>query len=537
MKSTNWLSETTIYQIFPASFQDSNGDGIGDLNGITSRLDYIKSLGAETIWLSPIHPSPFRDAGYDVCDYYAIAPRYGTMADFERLLKEVHGRGMRLLIDLVPGHTSSEHPWFIESCKHERNRYSDRYIWTDTTFQLGDGGTAGSQFINGHAERDGNYMANFFYFQPALNYGYADADARFPWQLPCDHPAALATRAELSRIMRFWLDKGVDGFRVDMAGSLIKGRDPAKVRAATMALWEEVRQWWDRDYPDAVLLSEWSDPSTAIETGFHVDFMIHFNTASYMTLYRAETEHTIFAGGGTSYFSPNGGGEVQSFLRELMGHLAYIGDRGWISIPTGNHDLPRFANGRSNEELKLILTFLFTLPIIPTVYYGDEIGLRPPGELPSKEGAYRRTGARTPMQWDDNANGCGFSSSAPEAFYLPMSDAPDRATVAKQEADPESLLHLVRRLIRLRKEHPALGSRGTLQQLSSATAPYPLVYLRSLATDRYVIAINALNQPTSTVLHLPVSDWQPIHGNAQTEAADGKLRLNLAPLSACIGRI
>lgn len=532
-----WLRNAALYQIFPASFQDSNSDGIGDLNGITARLDHIQSLGADTIWLSPIYPSPFRDAGYDVSDYYAIAPRYGTTEDFEALVAAVHARGMRLLLDFVPGHTSSEHPWFRESCRHQRNACTDRYIWTDTTFYLGDAAPKDGQFIPGHGERDGNYMANFFYFQPALNYGFADPDPNRPWQLPCDHPSVLELRAEMCRILRFWLNKGVDGFRVDMAGSLVKGSDPVKVNAAMRALWSDIRSWWDRDYPEAALISEWSDPSAAIETGFHVDFMIHFNTASYMKLFRAETEHTIFAGTGASYFRPDGGGELQSFLREFCGHLAYIGDRGLIALPTGNHDLPRYARGRSHAELKTILTFLFTLPVIPTLYYGDEIGLRSPDGLPSKEGAYRRTCARTPMQWDDAAAGCGFSTADPQDFYLPIDAAADRPTVAKQEADPQSLLWHVRALLRLRKEHPGLAMAGDLRQINSVADPYPAVLLRSHGADRYLIAINPLDREVSAQLPTLGEPTQVLLGDADWQTGSTGTLLRMRPCSSTIVKL
>ena len=245
MKTPDWLSDAILYQIYPASFCDSNGDGIGDLAGITSKLEYIRDLGVNTLWLSPIYDSPFRDGGYDVRDHRAIAPRYGTMRDFEDLVERAHQLGLRLLLDLVPGHTSDEHPWFLESCRQGRNAFSDAYVRTDRTFGRNTEGLG--TFVSGHAERDGNYLANFFYFQPALNYGFASPDPREPWQLPVDAPGVRAVRDEMTSLMRFWLDKGVDGFRVDMASSLIKGRDTEAVRLATNALWHEVREWWDRD--------------------------------------------------------------------------------------------------------------------------------------------------------------------------------------------------------------------------------------------------------------------------------------------------
>lgn len=533
----DWLKRTAIYQIFPPSFQDSNGDGIGDLQGILSRLDYIRDLGFETVWLSPIFESPFRDAGYDVSDYYKIAPRYGTMDDFEALVQALHDRGMKLLLDFVPGHTSDEHPWFAESCKHAANRYSERYVWTDTTFYIGDSRTGPGQFIVGHGDRDGNYLANFFYFQPALNYGYADPHPERPWQLPTDHPSVKALREEMQRVMRYWLDKGVDGFRVDMAGHLIKGNDPARIQAKMVEFWKEVREWWDRDYPEAALISEWSDPSCAIETGFHVDFMIHFNGAAYMKLFRGENEHTIIDRDETSYFRPDGGGELQSFFREFQGHLAYIGNRGLISLPTGNHDLPRYSIGRSQQELKNILTFLFTLPAVPTLYYGDEIGLRSQPDLPSKEGAYRRTGARTPMQWDSSEGG-GFSKAASDQHYLPIDTAPDRPTTAAQLADANSLLNHVKTLLQLRKQHPALGPDGILKQLNPVDAPYPTVYLRAHKSERILVAINALAEPQETLLEPLGTVEEALLGDARIQTdKDGSTRIQLKPFSFVMAKL
>ncbi len=528
-----WLRKTAIYQIFPASFQDSNGDGIGDLRGILSRLDYIRDLGFETVWLSPIFASPFQDAGYDVSDYRMIAPRYGTMADFEALIAGLHQRGMKLLLDFVPGHTSIRHPWFAESSRHGRNPYSDRYVWTDTTFYCGGKGTGPGQFINGHGERDGNYLANFFYFQPALNYGYADPDPGRPWQMPTDHSSVRSLKQEMFRILRFWLDKGVDGFRVDMAASLVKSNDPAKARAAMIDFWHEVRQWWDRDYPEAALIAEWSNPSEAIEAGFHVDFMIHFEGASYMKVFRGENKYTIFDRGDVSYFNPEGKGELQTFLRELQGHRAYIGNRGLISIPTGNHDLPRYSRDRSEAELKNILTFLFTLPSVPTLYYGDEIGMRSPDDLPSKEGAYRRTGARTPMQWD-GTDGCGFSAASEEDFYLPVDPSPDRPSVDAQLARGDSLLHHTKRLIALRSEYTELGSEAPLRQLNAPNAPYPVVYLREANGSRTLIAVNPLRETKTAKLTSPVTVKKVLLGEARIAGAATTAEIELPPVSSAI---
>ena len=520
----SWLAQSVIYQIFPPSFQDSNGDGIGDLRGIESRLDYIQSIGCNVVWLSPIFESPFEDAGYDVTDYCKIAPRYGSMEDFESLVAAIHERGMKLLLDFVPGHTSNQHPWFKESAKHTRNELTDRYVWTDTTFPWDF--NEPQTFVNGLGERDGIYMANFFYFQPALNYGYADPDPKKPWQLPTDHPSALALRAEMNRVLRFWLDKGVDGFRVDMASSLIKGNDPKKVQAKMIEFWQEVRTWWDRDYPEALLVAEWSDPSAAVETGFHLDFMIHFNEASYMKIFRGENEYTMLAKNDVSYFNPSAQGELQGFFGELQKHLGYIGDRGYVSIPSGNHDLPRYSIGRSEAELKAILSFILTLPSVPTIYYGDEIGIRDLGNIPSKEGAYIRTGARSPMQWDGQS-GAGFSTAAEDDFYLPLNPPADRPNVEEHLQREDSLLNHLKQLLRLRKAHAALGADASIRQLNCPSAPYPVVYLRQNETESILVAVNTLPQTVSASVALNASLGQTIFGHAKTSQPDRNVTLEL----------
>ena len=216
----DWLSTAVFYQIYPQSFYDSNRDGIGDIPGIIKKLDYIYSLGCNAIWINPCFESPFRDAGYYIADYYKVAKRYGTNSDLKHLFKEAKKRSIKICLDLVSGHTSIDHPWFRESCKAETNKYSNRYIWTKSVWE-----SAGDDYriINGFSERDGNFITNFFWFQPALNYGFARPDPAKPWQLSTSHPDVRTLRREIMNIMRYWLDMGADGFRVDMASSLVKG--------------------------------------------------------------------------------------------------------------------------------------------------------------------------------------------------------------------------------------------------------------------------------------------------------------------------
>ena len=528
-----WLSNAIFYEIYPQSFYDTNGDGIGDLPGVIAKLDYIADLGCNAIWLNPCFVSPFGDAGYDVADFYRVAPRYGTNDDLVRLFREARQRGIRVCLDLVAGHTSAEHPWFKESCRHERNKYSNWYVWTDSIW---DKGTPAMPMVNGFAERDGNFLANFFYFQPALNYGFAKPDPERPWQLPVDHPDVLAVRAELKNIMRYWLDLGADGFRVDMAASLVKGDSDF---AETMKLWREVRTMFDRDYPDAVLMSEWSDPARAIPAGFHVDFMLAFgNPPAYNALLRRERTRDLdpyAARDAHSFFDPAGRGNIRDFLDPYLNHYRVTHEIGFITIPSGNHDSTRLAIGRSPRDLLLVFAMILTMPGIPFIYYGDEIGLRQIGGLPSKEGGYSRTGARTPMQWDHSPN-LGFSSADAAQLYLPVDAVPDAPTVEAQLVAGDSLLAQIKDLVRLRLAHPALGAEGSFTPLYAEANRYPFVYSRARDGRTFVIAVNPSGTATrADFVWAEAGRFQLLRGDRVPAAlADGHCVIDMAPQTFAI---
>ena len=473
----DWLKNRVFYNIYPQSFYDSNGDGIGDLKGIISKLDFIKDMGYNGVWINPIYESPFGDAGYDVTDFYKVAPRYGTNEDFAELAAECKKRDIKIILDLVAGHTSTECEWFKKSAKFEKNEYSNRYIWTNSVWDTNDSNSA---FIGGASERDGCYMKNFFYFQPALNYGFKNVEK--DWQLPMDHPDCLKMRDELIKIMKFWCRLGADGFRVDMASSLIKN-DPEKI--GIRELWSYVKKELKKDYPEAILVSEWSFPKDAIDSGFDVDFIIHFNLKAYTALFRYEkgtnpSDKWI----GNSYFRSAGKGNIDEFLDEYLEHYNATNKKGYISIPSGNHDLPRLSKGRSIDDLKVAYAFLLTMPGIPFIYYGDEIGMKYIENIPSKEGGYNRTGSRTPMQWDDTKNK-GFSTA--DKIYLPVDNSADAPTVEEQSADGNSLLNEVKRLIKLRKEHDALCADGGFEVIKKG---YPFVYRRFSDKSSIIIAVN-----------------------------------------------
>jgi maltose alpha-D-glucosyltransferase/alpha-amylase len=486
---SKWLDNAVFYEIYPQSFLDTNGDGIGDFEGIIQKLDYIMELGCNALWINPCFDSPFKDAGYDVRDYKTAAPRYGTNDDLKRLFAEAHRRGIRVLLDLVPGHTSEEHPWFVESSKAHPEQYKNRYIWTDHCFTRAEG----LGFIGGEAERAAVYITNFFKCQPALNFGFLKPAAS--WQLPVDHPDCIAAREAIKDIMRYWLDSGCDGFRVDMAASLVKCDDEYK--SGTSAIWQDIRAMLDRDYPDAAMVSEWSYPAQAIQAGFHMDFLLaFFGDSGYQSLFRDYTLDEYNRPGGTdnSFFRKNGTGDIRRFLDEYLFHYERTKDRGFISLVTGNHDTVRLRYTLSPAELALSYAFIFTMPGVPFLYYGDEIGMRYLN-IPTKEGGYYRTGSRTPMQWKAGPN-LGFSAAPSDKLYLPVDSAPDAPTVEAQQNDPASLLNTLKTILALRRSEPDLQSKPNLEILYAEKGALPFIYRRGAL----VMALNPGGKTASAAL-------------------------------------
>lgn len=513
----SWLNNAIFYEIYPQSFNDSNGDGIGDFQGIIDKLQYVHDLGCNAIWINPCFDSSFYDAGYDVRDYYTAAERYGSNADLQRLFERAHELGMHVLLDLVPGHSAVDNPWFLESGKDERNAWTDRYIWRPMTQSpnLNSPYESIRGFLGGIAERPDAAAVNCFSTQACLNYGFGTVTE--DWQFAADSPEAVQGRLLIQDIMDFWLGLGADGFRVDMAGSLVK-EDPDHYW--TKLLWQQVRAHLDETYPEAVLVSEWGDPEEALHAGFDMDFLLHFGPSHYLDLFRenpyfsagsseatgsaetAETEHdgerSECDGAGSSGCDSNGNsvvdgdnpncnndnvgnasGDIKAFVDTYTAMLASTaGTPGYICIPSGNHDMIRMRDTLTTDEMKLAFTFLLTMPGCPFIYYGDEIGMRYMHGLKSKEGGYERTGSRTPMQWSCTTN-AGFSAARPDDLYLPIDADSERPNVASQTGRSDSLLETVRALNTLRLAHPALQADGGIEFLYAEDHAYPLVYARS----------------------------------------------------------
>ena len=469
-KHPSWLDNCVFYEIYPQSFKDSNADGIGDFQGIISKLDYIADLGCNAIWLNPCFESPFGDAGYDVSDYYKTAPRYGTNEDLKRLFDEVHRRGMHILLDLVPGHTSIEHEWFKQSMRAERNEYTDRYVWTDSVWKE----PTGYASLRGISDRDGSCAVNFFSNQPALNYGYYRPDPAEPWQQSIHDAGPQETIRAIMDVMRFWLQAGCDGFRVDMAGSLVKHDEDGK---GTIEVWKQIRGFLDAEFPDAAMVSEWGEPDQSLQGGFDMDFLLHFGSSHYNDLFRCEAP--FFAGRG----------DASEFIRKYMESYKKTAQKGLICIPSGNHDMERLSHTIQGDKLKIAFAFLLTMPGVPFIYYGDEIGMRYLEGLTSVEGGYGRTGSRSPMQWDDSLN-AGFGNSPKDMLYIRQDESSDRPTAAAQMRDKDSLWHEVKRLIALRKQHTALQSWGGIEIVCAEKNAYPLAYIRHDGSEKLLIVLN-----------------------------------------------
>ena len=474
-----WLDNAVFYEIYPQSFKDTNADGIGDFAGIIEKLDYIKELGCNAIWLNPCFESPFGDAGYDVSDFYKTAPRYGTNEDLKTLFDEVHQRDMHILLDLVPGHTSVEHKWFRESMKAEKNAFTDRYVWTDSIWHE----PQGMGCIRGISDRDGSCAVNFFSHQPALNYGFYKPDPNQKWQQSMDGQGPKATLEAMKDVMRFWLKMGCDGFRVDMAGSLVKNDEDGK---GTIRLWQNVREFLNREFPQAVMVSEWGEPDKSILGGFHMDFLLHFGPSHYNDLFRCQEP----------FFSSRGKGDAYEFVKKYEENYKKSQGKGLICIPSGNHDMDRLARSLHGDELKIAFAFLLSMPGAPFIYYGDEIGMRYVENLHSVEGEYGRTGSRAPMHWNISVND-GFRTAPANMLYIKQDDRADRPTVEQQMADPKSLYHEIKRLIEIRKSHQALLSKGEITFIFAQKNEYPLAYIRRAYDEKILVVINPSGQEVS----------------------------------------
>ncbi len=478
MSEHAWWQRAVVYQIYPRSFADSNGDGVGDLRGIIQRLDYLVDLGVDALWISPIYPSPMADFGYDVANYTDIHPLFGDMDDLRELVQRAHARGLKVILDFVPNHTSSEHPWFLEA---KRSRTSDArsfYLWHDPK---SDGGPPNNwlSVFGGSAwtwdEASGQYYYHAFLAeQPDLN-----------WREP-------AVRRAMYDVLRFWLELGIDGFRVDVLWHLIKDAEwrdnpPNPDYRPGQAPYSSLLPAYSTDQPEVLdivremrgVLDEYGDRVLIGEVYLPVSRLV-------------------------SYYGDKGDGAHLPFNFQLVvlpwrGPLisaaiteyeAALPPGAWPNWVLGNHDQPRIASRVGPKQARVAAVLLLTLRGTPTLYYGDELGLCdvaiPSERFQDPQGkniGISRDPARTPMQWSAEPN-AGFTTGVP---WLPLSDDYERLNVEAESRDADSMLALYRRLIALRRKEPALVVGGYRPLVADADV---VAYVREHAGRRWLVALN-----------------------------------------------
>jgi alpha-glucosidase len=495
--SRPWWKSGVVYQVYPRSFQDANGDGVGDLAGITARLGYLQDLGVDAVWISPIFVSPMADFGYDVADYCAIDPLFGTLADFDALAAEAHARGLKLILDFVPNHTSDQHPWFHASRASRTNPKRDWYIWRDA---------------KGGGAPPNNWLSNFggpaWTWDAATGQFYHHAFLKQQPDLNWRNPAV---RAAMLDVLRFWLDRGVDGFRVDVLWHLIKDAEfrdnpPNPAFQPTQPGIERFLQLYSCDqpevhevvvemrtvldgYPDRVLIGEIYLPLERLVAYYGRDLTgahLPFNFQLLETAWRADAVAKVVAD-----------------------YEALLPPGAWPNWVLGNHDRPRVATRVGPAQVRVAAMLLFSLRGTPTLYYGDELGLeqvaippervQDPWEKNEPGLGLGRDPCRTPMPWDASA-GAGFTTGQP---WLPLNPDWQTRNVAAEAADPASMLSLCRRLLALRRASPAL----TLGDYAPVSAENDaLVFERRADADRMLVALNFTHAPRSAAL--PPGAWQ-----------------------------
>jgi maltose alpha-D-glucosyltransferase/alpha-amylase len=485
-----WYNNAVFYELYVRAFGDDNGDGHGDFAGLRGHLDYLEWLGVDCIWLLPMYPSPLKDDGYDVASYYGIHPTYGQIEDFQITLDEVHRRGMKLIVDLVLNHTSDQHPWFQESRRSKDSPLRDYYVWSPTPDKYANVGlifpgveTSNWAYDPGSGEY---YWHRFYSSQPDLNY---------------DNPAV---RQAMLEVVKFWLDMGVDGFRVDAVPFLFE-REGTNCESLpeTHAYIKDIRRFIDSYAPNAMMLAEAAAsprellPYFGDSDEFHMCFHFPIMPRLYMALAKEDSSSVIEVLNDTPPLPPDT--QWATFLRnhdELNLWLVtqeerdYLWDR-YSPLPeqrifTGIRRRLAPLMDNDQRKIELMYSLLITLPGSPVLYYGDEIGMGDNVSLPD------RNGVRTPMQWTSGTN-AGFSNAVVEKLYAPVNADAQQVNVESQKADPGSLLYAVRRMIHSRKTLPVLG--GGMLQWVDGVPREALCFWRSNGNERFLALHNLSDRP------------------------------------------
>ena len=526
-----WYTNAVFYEVYVRAFFDSNGDGHGDLRGLTEKLDYLADLGVDCLWLLPVYPSPLRDDGYDIADYYGVLPEYGSVEDFRALLDAAHARGMRVIADLVLNHTSDQHPWFQAARADRDSPYRDYYVWSDSDQKYSQ---ARIIFLDTEEsnwtwdESAGQYYWHRFYAsQPDLNF---------------DNPALAE---EMFKVTRFWLDMGIDGFRTDAVPYLYEREGTnCENLPETHVYLKRLRKFIDEHYPGRILLCEanqWPKdvrPYFGDGDEFHMGFHFPVMPRIYMALRKADRQPLEWILNETPPIPDSC--QWCTFLRnhdELTLEMVTEDERQWmweqyapearmrLNLGIRRRLAPLLGNDR--RVLELANALVFSLPGSPIIYYGDEIGMGDNIWLPD------RNGVRTPMQWSAGQN-AGFSQADPANLYTPVIDqppySPQNVNVEDQRRDPGSLFNFMRRLVSVRKSHPIFGSQSFAWV--EGLAPEIAAYLRGEGDQRILVLNNLSSSPQPVAI--PVPDGVGKLGDLLTQSEpalvqDGLLRLALEP--------
>jgi len=530
MNQSLWYKDAVFYQIYPRAFYDSNGDGQGDLRGVTVKLDYLKDLGVDCLWLMPIYPSPLKDDGYDIADYYNIAGTFGTVEDLKALVEAAHQRNIRVIMDLVLNHTSDQHPWFQASRADRNSPYRDYYVWSDTDQKYND---ARIIFVDTESsnwtwdEKAGQYYWHRFYAsQPDLNF---------------DSPRV---QEEMLKVASFWLDLGIDGFRADAVPYLFEREGTTGENLPeTHVYLKKLRAFIDKNYPGRILLCEanqWpEDVRLYFGDGdeFHMGFHFPIMPRIYMAIKKGRAEDMIEILRRTPSIPENC--QWCIFLRnhdELTLEMVTEEERQWMwknyaPEPRMRLNLGirrRLAPLLDNDERKIRLAYslLFTLPGSPILYYGDEIGMGDNIWLDD------RNGVRTPMQWETGAT-AGFSEAPVESLYSPVINdnvyGGMRINVKSQRAAPDSLLNVIRHMIATRRQHRAFGW-GEFEWIdfrNDAVAAFQRTY-----NDKAILAIHNLTNETQKVsyqIKKPVNSMTDLLTQKEFVPAKENIDIELMP--------
>jgi maltose alpha-D-glucosyltransferase/alpha-amylase len=495
----HWYQDAVLYQVFVRAFCDSNGDGIGDLRGVTSKLDYIHALGVNTIWLMPIMPSPLRDHGYDVSDHFNVHPDYGTLQDFRELVDAAHARKVRVVVELIPNHTSDQHPWFQASRdpQHpDHAHYRDWYVWSDTDQKYKDARIIFIDYEKSNwtfdETRGQYYWHRFFYHQPDLNY---------------DNPEV---QKAMLRVAQFWVDQGADAIRVDAPPYLYEREGTnCENLPESHAYYKRMRAFLDAYAPGTMLLAEanqWAKdtlPYFGNGDEFHMNFHFPLMPRIFLALAQENREPLDWVLAQTPPLPDNC--QWATFLRnhdELTLEMVTPEERKFLwdfyapdprmrlNLGIRRRLAPLLQNKRA--KIQVAHSLLLTLIGSPVLYYGDEIGMGDNIQLDD------RWGCRTPMQWS-SARNAGFSDAPAAKLYLPVIDDAaygyQHVNVAQAERDPNSFLHWLRRALKIRAQHPTFG-RGELQLLPSAN-PAIFAYTRA-AQNETLLVVNNLSETAQT---------------------------------------